>query len=383
MTLLPREMMMKKLSMKKLSTIAFMFAAAALLPAFCCSLVRAADPPAKESELPPVRTVDQIAHDIAENGKALSDVLPGTEVLFDASKRTEAAPKAMPLLKKMDSLLDEMGIIQPRVKERMQRAKLELTGMRALLNDPSAVESLKATAAGNDPALSVGASSWQFAVKFAQAGKDAAAQSKVLEEMSAFARQHRDEDMVAQVADLLSHQGSTPAVTDRAERIISDDLNGEMAKDISRSLVGRRKLRGLENKPLTIKGLTVQGNKFTSEDFKGKVILVDFWATWCGPCRAELPRVKKTYAEFHDKGLELIGVSCDNDGDELKEFLADNPDMPWPQLFDASNPGWHALAKSFGIDGIPTMFLIDKKGVVRSISARENFETMIPKLLAE
>jgi thiol-disulfide isomerase/thioredoxin len=148
-------------------------------------------------------------------------------------------------------------------------------------------------------------------------------------------------------------------------------------------LAEAKKLRSLENKPLTIAGVRDNGNQLSTADWKGKVILVDFWATWCGPCRAELPRVKKAYADFHDKGLEVLGVSCDNDGNELAQFLKANPDMPWPQLFDAKTPGWHPLAKSYGINGIPTMFLIDKKGVVRSVTARENFEDEIPKLLAE
>ena len=57
--------------------------------------------------------------------------------------------------------------------------------------------------------------------------------------------------------------------------------------------------------------------------------------------------------------------------------------MPWTQLFDEKTPGWHPLATQFGIDGIPTMFLIDKKGVVRTVKARENFEELIPKMLDE
>ena len=79
----------------------------------------------------------------------------------------------------------------------------------------------------------------------------------------------------------------------------------------------------------------------------------------------------------------MLGVSCDNSGADLKKFLSDNPDMPWPQLFDEKTAGWHPLAKEYGINGIPTMFLIDKKGVVRSVKARENFEELIPKMLAE
>ena len=57
--------------------------------------------------------------------------------------------------------------------------------------------------------------------------------------------------------------------------------------------------------------------------------------------------------------------------------------MPWPQMFDATKPGWHKLAKEYGVEGIPTMLLIDKQGTVRSIRAREDFEDQIPKLLAE
>jgi len=139
----------------------------------------------------------------------------------------------------------------------------------------------------------------------------------------------------------------------------------------------------LEGKPLTISAVQNNGRPFTSADWAGKVILVDFWATWCGPCKAALPRVKETYAKYHDKGLEIVGVSCDQEPDELTKFLAENKDMPWPQLFDPQKPGLHALAEAYGINSIPTMFLIDRKGIVRSVNAEENFEEMIPKLLSE
>jgi len=136
-------------------------------------------------------------------------------------------------------------------------------------------------------------------------------------------------------------------------------------------------------KPFVLAGPRADGRPFSTEQWKGKVVLVDFWATWCGPCRGELPRVKKAYADFHSRGLEVVGVSCDQNGSQLAEFLAQDPDMPWPQLFDAAHPGWNALATANHVNAIPTMFLIDKKGVLRAVDARKDFEQVIPKLLDE
>jgi thiol-disulfide isomerase/thioredoxin len=132
-----------------------------------------------------------------------------------------------------------------------------------------------------------------------------------------------------------------------------------------------------------MEGLALDGSKFSTAAWKGKVVLIDFWATWCGPCKEELPNVKKAYADYHAKGLEIIGVSCDNGAGTLKQYLEKNPDMPWPQLFDPAKPGWHEIATNLGVKGIPTMFLIDRAGILRTTEARGNLEKEIPKLLAE
>jgi len=81
-----------------------------------------------------------------------------------------------------------------------------------------------------------------------------------------------------------------------------------------------------------------------------------------------------------------VGVSNDFSADELKQFVKADPGMPWPQLFDptaAAKQEWNPVTTNYGIMGIPTMFLIDKKGVVRTVEARSNYEEMIPKLLGE
>ena len=143
-----------------------------------------------------------------------------------------------------------------------------------------------------------------------------------------------------------------------------------------------RKLASLTGNPLVIKMPKVDGTAFSTDSLKGKVILVDIWATWCGPCVGELPHVAKVYQKYHDQGLEVVGVSCDSKAEDLKKFLESHKEITWTQLYDPKLPEWDA-AKQFGVLSIPRMFLIDKRGIVRTIEAREKMEEMIPKLLAE
>ena len=110
-------------------------------------------------------------------------------------------------------------------------------------------------------------------------------------------------------------------------------------------------------------------------------MLIDFWATWCGPCIAELPNVKKTYAKYHEKGFEIVGVSLDQSKDKLTEFVKEN-DMPWPQHFDGL--GWkNEFAVMYGIQGIPAMWLVDKDGNLVDMKARSGLDAKVEKLLAE
>lgn len=95
---------------------------------------------------------------------------------------------------------------------------------------------------------------------------------------------------------------------------------------------------------------------------KGKVVLVDFWATWCGPCVNELPNVIAAYNKYHDKGFEIIGISLDQDKAALTDFIKKH-EMPWPQFFDGK--GWqNELAEEYGINSIPATFLLDKDGKI-------------------
>ena len=134
-------------------------------------------------------------------------------------------------------------------------------------------------------------------------------------------------------------------------------------------------------KPPDIKFQAVDGRHVDLSKMKGKVVLVDFWATWCGPCVGEIPHVKAAYAKYHAKGFVIVGISLDQDLARLQEFTKAQ-DMPWPQYFDGK--GWgNAISTRFGIKGIPTMWLVDKNGNLADTNARENLEEKIAKLLAQ
>jgi thiol-disulfide isomerase/thioredoxin len=174
---------------------------------------------------------------------------------------------------------------------------------------------------------------------------------------------------------------TTAASKEKIEAALKDCTAPE-ARQAMAQWAADRKLNAFVDKPLVIKTFKLDGSEFSTDSLKGKVVMMDFWATWCGPCIAELPRVTKVYEKYHDKGLEIVSLSFDKDVSDINTFLADHKEITWIQVFNPKTPGWEA-GKEWGINAIPCMFLIDKKGIVRTVHGREEMDTLIPKLLDE
>ena len=157
------------------------------------------------------------------------------------------------------------------------------------------------------------------------------------------------------------------------------DASAEDKAAAEKALKTIKTMAELKSKPLDIKFTAVDGREVDLSKMRGKVVLIDFWATWCGPCVAELPNVLKAYKELHPKGFEIIGISLDSDKAKLESFVKDKG-MEWPQFFDGK--GWqNEIATTYDIHSIPAMWLVDQKGMVIDTAARAGLEEKVAKLL--
>ena len=111
----------------------------------------------------------------------------------------------------------------------------------------------------------------------------------------------------------------------------------------------------------------IAGKSVRLDAYRGKYVLIDFWATWCAPCIGELPRLQAAYRTYHDAGFAIIGVSLDESKTAVVDF-ARARNLPWPQLHNAS--GSADLVEGFGVSSIPATYLIDPEGTIIRLDLR-------------
>ena len=129
------------------------------------------------------------------------------------------------------------------------------------------------------------------------------------------------------------------------------------ATDHGKKAAGAFRRLDLVGKSIAVKGAGVQNETVDSSQYRGKPLLVVFWASWASPVKQDLPDLKKVYEKFHPRGLEIVGVDLDNERGELDAFVKEHQ-LAWPQIFEAGGIE-SRLAIDYGIISLPTMFLVD------------------------
>jgi peroxiredoxin len=129
-------------------------------------------------------------------------------------------------------------------------------------------------------------------------------------------------------------------------------------------------------------GMDIKGNKIDLAKYKGDIVVIDFWATWCDPCMQEFPKFKNLYRKFKARGVQFIGVSLDDDIKDLSGFV-EQEGIEWPQIFDGKR--WKGIVPSlYHVQVIPMIFVLDRESKIRYIGSNtDNASQVLTTLLSE
>jgi thiol-disulfide isomerase/thioredoxin len=169
---------------------------------------------------------------------------------------------------------------------------------------------------------------------------------------------------------------------DEVLKALAADAEGQVATKAREIIAKRTAVAELKIKPVELEFTAVGGETVDLAKMRGKVILVDFWASWCAPCLAEVPNIAAIYGKLRGEGFEVIGISLDEDKDQMTAITRRHK-MSWPQYFDGQGFK-NKISARYGIDAIPVTWLIDKKGVLRESNLHgPALEEAVTRLLKE
>lgn len=134
-------------------------------------------------------------------------------------------------------------------------------------------------------------------------------------------------------------------------------------------------------KPLELKFTALAGDEIDLKDYPGKVVLIDFWATWCPPCIVGLPKVRELWEKYREEGFEVVCISYDTDRKVLESFIRKNS-LPWPQFFSVEGND-ATLVAQLGKPGPPAYWLVDRSGKLADISGWNDLEGKVKRLLSK
>lgn len=305
----------------------------------------------------------------------------------EGESEQEQAEFAEKLLKTMNEAADRLLAAKPSEKQAAEAYQFKMRALELLtqLGDSSAEKKLvKAIdAARADERTAVVGAGWQYAIQRLQrqweelsAGKRRAFKKEVLAAVNEGGPNPIDVSIVRTVADGFERVDEEFVAELLAEAVplFKESKDAKVKRALADSnLEGLMRRLNLLGNTMEVTGTLLDGKPVDWKSYRGKVVLVDFWATWCGPCIGELPNVLEMYEAYHDKGFEVIGVSLDDTPEAAEEFIAERK-IPWSSIFpkNEKDRSWnHPLAQYYGISGIPTAILVDKDGKVVSLNARD------------
>lgn len=265
--------------------------------------------------------------------------------------------------------------------------ELELLGVAAELGQTNVLEKLSQleSAKLKDPAsttndrLAIRIKQLQRQVKLSD--DSASSNSVAVMELGVRAIQKEFPDRSEPHALLLSVADGwmTAGETGRAQQLANELVGAQLPDELQQAVKHLQDRLNRLGKPVSLKATGLDGKPIDLATYAGKVVLVQFWASWSANSISELPKLQKVYDELHARGFEVLGISLDRERADLDQAVADHK-IAWPQTF---GPDSERLAEEFQIQTIPSLWLIDKKGQLRDVNARGNLGGRVVRLLDE